>query len=138
MAEAHVLDSSALLAYLNREDGWEQVRALLEKALHEEVEVLLHHIHLGEIYYAFYRKAGAPRAEEVLGDVRQLGIRLQDRIPLRLLREAGRIKASYKLSYADAFAVSLARLRQARLVSCDRRELKPLEAAGEVMVLWVR
>lgn len=138
MAEVYVLDSSALLTYLSGERGWETVARLLEKALDGEATLLLHYIHLGEIYYTFYRRAGPARAEEVLADVQQLEIVFQDRFSLGLLREAGRIKASYRLSYADACAVGLARLRRARLVSCDRRELEPLEIAGEVNIFWVR
>jgi predicted nucleic acid-binding protein len=138
MPEVYVLDSSALLTYLNKERGWQSVAKLLTRMLSDEADVLLHHIHLGEIYYVFYRRAGKARAEEVLADVQHIGIKLQDRVPLALVREAGRIKASYQLSYADALVVGLARWRGARLVSCDRRELEPLEAAGEVAMLWVR
>jgi len=138
MAEVYVLDASALIAYLDGEPGGERVRALIAQAETGEVELQLHALQVGEIYYIFYRRAGFSRAEEVLKDLRGFAIRLQDRISLGLLKEAGRIKASYRLSYADAFAVGLARLRGAQLVSCDHRELEPLEAAGEVMMLWVR
>lgn len=73
-----------------------------------------------------------------MADVEGLPIHLEDRIPRDLMRDASRIKASYQISYADAYAAALARLRDAALVSCDHREFGPLESVGEVSMLWVR
>jgi predicted nucleic acid-binding protein len=132
-----VLDSSALLAFLYGEPGCNLIGDLLTAA-GDRTAVRLHRIHLGEVYYLFYRKGGEPLAEEMLVDVRQLPIILEDRVSPALMREAGRLKASYRLSYADAFAAGLARLRHGTLVSADRREFEPLETAREISVSWVR
>ncbi len=132
-----VLDSSALLAFLYGEPGHERVAGLLTTA-GERTALRLHRIHLGEVYYLFYRKGGETLAEEMLADVRQLPIILEDRVSPALMREAGRLKASYRLSYADAFAAGLARVRHGTLVSADRREFGPVETAREVSVSWVR
>jgi predicted nucleic acid-binding protein len=132
-----VLDSSALLAFLYGEPGHQRVAELLTTA-GDRMVLRLHRIHLGEVYYVFYRKGGERLAEEMLADVRQLPIILEDRVSPALMREAGRLKASYRLSYADAFAAGLARLRHGTLVSADRREFGPVEAAREVSVSWVR
>ena len=101
MAAVFVLDSSALLAFLYGEAGHERVAQLLTTA-GDRTALRLHRIHLGEVYYLFYRKGGETLAEEMLTDVRQLPIILEDRVSPALMREAGRLKASYRLSYADA------------------------------------
>ncbi len=132
-----MLDSSALLAFLYGEPGHERVAELLTTA-GDRTALRLHRIHLGEVYYLFYRKGGETLAEEMLADVRQLPIILEDRVSPALMREAGRLKALYRLSYADAFAAGLARVRHGTLVSADRREFEPLETAREVSVSWVR
>jgi predicted nucleic acid-binding protein len=132
-----VLDSSALLTFLYGEPGQDRLADLFAAAS-ERAALRLHRIHLGEVYYLFYRRGGEPLAEEMLSDVRQLPIILEDRVSPALMREAGRLKASYRLSYADAFAAGLARLRHGTLVSADRREFEPVEAAREVSVSWVR
>ncbi|HEV2357331.1 MAG TPA: PIN domain-containing protein [bacterium] len=137
MAAVFVLDSSAILAFLYDEPGRDAVEELLAGAGDQTV-VRLHRIHLGEAYYLFYRKGGQRLADEMLDDVRRLPIVLEDRISPALMREAGRLKASYRLSCADAFAGGLARVRQGRLVSADRREFGPLESAGEIAVGWIR
>ncbi len=133
-----VLDSSALLAFLYGERGRERVEVLLLRSAEGRAGVRLHRIHLGEVYYVFYRKGGEHVAEAMLEDVRQLPVEIEDRISPALMREAGRIKASYRVSYADAFAAGLARVRKGTLVSADRHEFGPVEAAGEVSVQWVR
>ncbi len=128
-----VLVSGALLTFLYGEPGHERVEELLTTAGARMV-LRLHRIHLGEVYYLFYRKGGEMLAEEMLTDVRQLPIILEDRVSPALMREAGRLKASHRLSYADAFAAGLARVRRGTLVSADRREFGPVETAREVSV----
>ncbi|MBI4279793.1 MAG: type II toxin-antitoxin system VapC family toxin [Armatimonadetes bacterium] len=132
-----ILDTSAVLAYLYGEPGQDVVRRLLREAVDRRGMVRLHRIHLGEVYYVMYRKGGEAVAEAALRDVVRLPVRVEDRISPALMREAGRVKASYPVSYADAFAVALARIREGTLVSSDR-ELQRLEAAREVPVLWIR
>ena len=132
-----VLDSSALLDFLYGEPGHERVAELLATA-GDRTALRLHLIHLAEVYYLFYRKGGETLAEEMLADVRQLPIILEDRVSPALMREAGRLKASYRLSYADAFAAGLARVRHGTLVSADRREFEQVETARELSVSWVR
>jgi predicted nucleic acid-binding protein len=138
MAPVFVLDSSALLAFLYGERGHAQVQELLMKAALSRVTVRLHRLHLGEVYYVFYRKGGERVAETMLDDVGQLPVVVEDRVSPALMREAGRIKASYRLSYADAFAVGLARIRKGTLVSADRHEFAPIESAAEIAITWVR
>ncbi len=138
MPALFVLDSSALLAMLYGERGGGRVAALLQRAADGDAGVRLHRIHLGEVYYVLYRKGGERAAEAMVGDIRRLPISLDDRVSPALMREAGRIKASYPMSYADAFAAGLARVRGSTLVSADRAEFESVEAAAEVPMLWVR
>ena len=132
------LDASALIAYYAREPGWKRMAQLLVAARDGREQLAVHAVNVGEVYYLAYRRAGYARAIEMLAHLRRLPVRIHDRVPLDLLREAGRVKALYPISYADAFAVALARLRQSRLVTTDRGELGPLEKRGEVRCLWLR
>ncbi len=133
-----VLDTSALLAFLYGERGRVRVEGLLGRAADSRLTVRLHRVHLCEVYYLFYRKGGESAAESIVADVGKLPIRIEDRVSPALLRETGKVKATYRVSLADAFAVGVARVRGAILVSCDHAELEPLETAGEVQVLWAR
>ena len=92
-----VLDSSALLVFLYGEPGRKRVAELLTTA-GNRTALRFHRIHLGEVYDLFYRKGGEMLAEEMLADVRQLPIIFEDRVSPALMREAGRLRASYRLS----------------------------------------
>ncbi|HEV8185304.1 MAG TPA: PIN domain-containing protein, partial [Chthoniobacterales bacterium] len=54
---------------------------------------------------------------------------------LHLVRQAAIYKATHKLSYADAFAGALAKIRKAELVTGDM-EFKGL--AKEIKIAWLR
>lgn len=138
MTNSFILDSSALLALLNRERGSEQVESLLQTAAEGRTTVRLHRIHLCELYYILYRKGGEQVAEQMLKDVQGLPVRIEDRISPLLLRETGKIKASHRLSLADAFAAGLAKVREGILVTSDHREFEALATTGEVQIQWVR
>jgi predicted nucleic acid-binding protein len=79
------------------------------------------------------RTYGRERAEEVAQLIARLPIEL---IPadLDLARQAAEFKATKKMSYADCFAASLAKLRKAELVTGDK-EFKQVER--EVKILWI-
>jgi predicted nucleic acid-binding protein len=74
-------------------------------------------VNLGEVAYIVERLAGAPRARQV---VRELRLRLNLDLPSesRVL-EAAHIKARYPMAYADAFAVATALAHQATLLTGD-------------------
>ncbi len=46
-----LLDSYALLAYLNKEDGFEKVRDVLANAQKSSLPVLMNELNVGETYY---------------------------------------------------------------------------------------
>lgn len=72
-AQRWVLDSFALLAFLNRERGFEKVRRLLRAAAAEPL--LMNEINIGEVYYITARGRSLEQAEEVLRRIETLPIR---------------------------------------------------------------
>jgi len=116
---ARLLDSSALLAFLNREDGFEKVRALLKAAARARGSVLMNEIHVGEVYYVTAKHRSLERADEFLRRLETLPIQLVSNGFPEVL-EAARIKARFPVSYADAFAVATAIRTKAVIVTGDR------------------
>jgi predicted nucleic acid-binding protein len=55
-----------------------------------------------------------------------------------MVKCAGMLKTSHKLSYADCFAGALTILEKARLATTDRREFEPVEKTGVLDVYWLR
>ena len=113
-----VLDSFAVLAYLQAEKGAQQVKELLHQAANGQLSVQMTVINLGEVYYITSRVYGQERAEEVLAMLKHLPIKLVV-ADEELTLEASRIKAKHPLSYADAFAVALAQRHGVSVVTGD-------------------
>jgi predicted nucleic acid-binding protein len=130
-----VLDSWALMAFLQDEPAAAEVEKLLLKAAEEKHKLLLCVVNWGEIYYSIARTEGHAVAEQKTADLATLAIEL---VPvsddLELVREAAKLKASKKMAYADCFAAALAKLRGVEVVTGDP-EFK--EVDGAVKVAWL-
>jgi len=110
------LDSYALLAYLQGEDGSPTVK---EALLSGEGEVLMNEVNIGEVYYILARSRGRDRADYFLKVILpSLPIRAVGN-DFEMVIAAARIKADYPLSYADCFAVATARRERATLLTGD-------------------
>ncbi|NLJ48462.1 MAG: type II toxin-antitoxin system VapC family toxin [Candidatus Atribacteria bacterium] len=118
MESGIVLDSFAVLAYLQAEKGAQQVKELLHQAANGQLSVQMTVINLGEVYYITSRVYGQERAEEVLAMLKHLPIKLVV-ADEELTLEASRIKAKHPLSYADTFAVALAQRHGVSVVTGD-------------------
>lgn len=134
MESGIVLDSFAVLAYLQAEKGAQQVKELLHQAANGQLTVLMTVINLGEVYYITSRVYGQERAEEVLAMLKHLPIKLVV-VDEKLALEASRIKAKHPLSYADAFAVTLAQRHGIPVVTGDP-EFSCIE--NLVSVIWLK
>jgi ribonuclease VapC len=128
----YVLDSYAILAYLEGEPGADLVADLLRRTVQEAV-LFMSLINFGEIAYIAERERGTQQAKAILQDIRRLPILLGGVNEQRVLA-AAHIKAHYPLSYADAFAVALAQELDATVVTGDP-EFKTVESL--VPVLWL-
>jgi len=128
-----VLDSWALLCYLEREPGVEKIIDLFTKAVDSSQPLFMCVVNWGEVYYQVARRWGESRAREIERIIQTLPIKVVE-ADQDLTREAARFKAIHKMSYADCFAAALARLRKADLVTGDR-EFKAVEK--EIKILWL-
>lgn len=133
MAAAKVLDSWALLCYLEQEPGFEKMIDLFEKAVESSKPLLMCIVNWGEVHYQVLRRFGDQKAQEIEQLIQTLPITLVE-ANKELTREAARIKATRRMAYADCFAVALARLRKAELYTGDP-EFKVVEK--DIKVVWL-
>ncbi|MFC1859383.1 type II toxin-antitoxin system VapC family toxin [Thermodesulfobacteriota bacterium] len=129
-----VLDSYALLAYLNGEKGFEKVRKLLAEAQQTNGRVLMNEINIGETYYILYRKRGYENAAYFLSTV-MMGLPIK-RVPNNFeeVISASKIKAEYPLSFANCFAIATAHRENAAVMTGDP-EFRSVE--NFVKVEWI-
>lgn len=132
-----VLDSWALIAFFEDEPAAAQVEKLLLQAEAGTHKLLLSAINWGEIYYNTMREVSQEAADRLAINLAGLTIEIVgvEGQNLQLVRQAAIFKATRKLSYADAFAAALAKLRSAELVTGDR-EFKLVE--DEIKIAWLR
>ena len=131
MKKKRLLDSYALLAYLNKEDGYEKVRAVLAMAQQSSLPVLMNELNVGETYYILYRKRGHEQAEYFLDTVLAgLPVSMISN-DFNVVISAAKIKAQHALSFADCFAVATAQRENAVILTGDP-EFKNVEKFVEI------
>ncbi len=114
-----VVDTWAALAFLRKEGSADTtMRRYLKRADSGNVRLLMNLVNLGEVYYRMIQLAGVDDADERLRLLRKLPIEM---VPVRepLAMEAGRIKAQFRVSFADAFAVATARVENGTVLTGD-------------------
>ena len=126
MPDRYVLDSYALIGYLENEHFADRIEQLLKQAKKDEVSLYLHAIHLGELYYITLREQGTHLADLAYSRIKAFPLTFIDQIDEELLLTAASLKANFPISYADSFAAALAKIKKCALLSGDP-ELKTFE-----------
>ena len=131
-----VLDSWSLIAFFQGEPSAPEVKKILVHAETGRSHLLMTVVNWGEVYYNIMRRTSQAEAELIAREIAVMPIELVPvETDLELVRQAARYKASGKLAYADAFAVALAKLRNAELITGDP-DFKAVE--GEIKIGWLK
>jgi len=138
MKENFVLDACALIAYFKQEPGFEAVLDSFDRSDEGEISLYMHKLNLLEVYYGFYRDDGKEQAETLLADSLSLPVKIIDVIDDALFREAGRLKASYNISFADSIALAITLITGGAIITADRHEFEPLEPKESIKFSWIR
>lgn len=132
-AKVVVLDSWAIMAYLEDEPAGEKVADLIADAHDNGVPLLMSVINAGEVWYIVARRTTPSEADRTIKLLTDIGIEfIQADWPLTKLAAGYKVKG--KISYADCYAAALARQEKAQLVTGDK-EFQPLEA--EISIFWL-
>ncbi|RJQ47515.1 MAG: type II toxin-antitoxin system VapC family toxin [Gammaproteobacteria bacterium] len=131
--KALVLDSWAVLAYLEDESSGQKVADMIGDAHEHGIPLLMSVVNAGEVWYILAREVSETEADKAVDGLRLLGIEFVD-ADWQLARVAGTFKANNRMSFADCFAAALAKEHKADLVTGDK-EFKQIENA--VKISWV-
>jgi len=132
--KAHVLDAHALIAYLEREPGFETVAELFTQAADHDTPLLMTSVNMGEVLYMARRECGPEQVEVVERTVAELPVEVVP-VDMPLARRAAELKATRRMSYADCFAAALADRSGGPVVTGDP-EFKSVEK--DVKVVWLK
>ena len=133
MLKSYCLDTSALLTFIQQEDGEIIVKKILEEAEQKKSVVYISFISLMETYYVIWKDKGENTAKELLVLIESLPIEQIHSTP-RITLSAGRLKANHRLSVADAFIAATAIDTRSILVHKDP-ELKIIAKYTETLEL---
>jgi PIN domain nuclease of toxin-antitoxin system len=135
-APIYVLDACALIAFLQREPGAEQVDLILADTSYQ---CAAHAINFCEVYYDLLRFNSAKVAAQAIDDLLMAGVQVRDDMDIAFWQQAGNYKVDPgKLSLADCFALSLAMRMEATLVTSDRREFERIVEFGLCPIYFIR
>lgn len=127
--ERVVLDAWALLAWLQDEaPAAGEVDALLQRASRGEVEASMSIVNAGEVVYRSARAHSGRDGERIKGALHEMPFKIVPASDERVWAAVA-LKGRYPISYADAFAATLAQERGAVLWSGDP-DFGPLAADG--------
>ncbi|MDQ1331177.1 MAG: uncharacterized protein QG578_1444 [Thermodesulfobacteriota bacterium] len=116
--EIYILDTSALLTYIEDEEGAADVENFLIKAERGEAEIYISFISLTEIFYISIQEKGETEALRRIELIQSLAVHVVESYK-DLNMKAGKLKAVNRISLADSFIAALCRDYQGILVHKD-------------------
>jgi len=120
-----------MIAYLNKEKGFENVRGVMAEAQKSRDSVLMNEVNVGEVYYILFRKRGPEKADYFIETILASLPILTVSNGFADVINAAKIKAEHPLSFADCFAVDTARKYNAVIMTGDP-EFKRVEQLVEI------
>jgi ribonuclease VapC len=133
MPAPKVVDSWALVAWVQEEPGGRAVDAFLLKADAGKLQLLMSWYNVAETFYTIAKRKKLAIAEEFLTRLPSLPIRLIVPDEEGIIA-AARVKASHPVALGDAFAIALAQSEGASVITGDpeirRSKLVPVDWVG--------
>jgi ribonuclease VapC len=102
----YVLDSSALIRYLDKEAGGDRVKAILKACVTGQAGLLISAVQWGEVAGNLRKRFGAHEEERVLSSLLPSEAEIVPASGERAVH-AAELRADHKMAYADAFALDL-------------------------------
>jgi len=129
----YVIDSYAMIAFFEDESGAGEVAEILNALINQKAKGFMSVINWGEIFYCTLSVQGLEEAEYVLTQFNTYPIQILE-ADQSLTYEAAKLKARYKIAYANCCAAALSLRLKAPVVTGDP-EFKQLE--NEIPIQWI-
>ena len=114
-----IFDTSAILTYFEGEEGKETVEKLMIRSTSEKIELFIPFSAAIEFYYINFNFQGEETANQRFAMLMSLPVEVLKNIDEPYMIQAGRLKASYPISFADALIAAYVYLENASLVHKD-------------------
>jgi len=128
-SDPFVLDTSALMTFIEKEEGAERVREILLKN-----SIIIHWLSILETVYIAQRELGEEEALTRYALLRKLNAKIIWDADESLLLNAAHIKSTHSLSLADSVIAAIANQQNAILLHKDP-EYEPLQDVIKMEIL---
>jgi len=133
--EVYVFDTSALLTYIEDEEGSEYVESLLIRAEKGEVIIYVAFVSLKEVFYITAKEKDESEAMDRVKLIQSLSVSIVESNE-SLNISAGSLKAKNRISVADAYVVTVCQEHNGILVHKDPEFEKILPKVKEFRLLY--
>jgi len=134
----YILDACALVALLQDEPGADEVAAVFNAANNDEAKIIINKVNLLEVYYDAYRSRGKEQADLMISEMKKRPIEINAEMSDEIFNEAGRLKATYRISLADSIALAQTIAVDGELLSADHHEFDVIEGNEPIRFYWIR
>ena len=129
----YILDTSALLAYIEDEQGSKEIENILMETLDQRHELYISVISCIEVFYITHQEQDMTMAQERLQLLNDLPI-IQESVRPNDIKCIGELKANHFMSFADCCIAGLAKQKSAILIHKDP-EFEQIEGSVEQLKL---
>jgi predicted nucleic acid-binding protein len=129
--ERYILNTSTIITFAKDEDGSDVVQRLLDDAKANKCFIYISFASFMEIYYVYLQEQGEVEADRWISVIENFPVKRVESSE-QLGKIAGKLKANYKISFADAWIAAVAKFKNGILVHKDP-EFEQLE--GEIRAL---
>jgi len=128
-----VLDSWAIMAYLEDDPSAERIADIISDAHDNGVPLMMSVVNAGEVWYIVARRTTVAEADRTIALLQQIGIKFIDADwPLTKLAASYKVKGN--ISYADCYAAALTKQTKATLITGDS-EFEQLK--NDISISWL-
>lgn len=114
----YVLDTSALLAYIENEDGVADIERVLLETLDNKHKLYVSVVSFIEVFYISCQEQGQKAATERMQFLKDLPL-IPEPLNENVVEVVGALKASHTMSFADCCIAGLAKEKKAVLIHKD-------------------
>lgn len=116
--EVYIFDTSALLTYIEDEEGSDEVESFLTRAEKGELAIYVPFVSLTEIFYITMQEKDESEAMKRINLIQSLAVKVIESNE-KLNVGAGRLKAKNRISLADAYVAAIREEYNGTLVHKD-------------------
>jgi len=136
--KTYFLDACALIAFLLKEEGFENVKKIIIDADDEKIVLKMNQINLLEVYSHLYGNYGREAANNALEKIKLLPIQIINKLDEKVFRLAGRLKPQYTLSLGDSVVTAECLNNNDTLITGDHKDFEPIKKKENIKINWFR